>query len=103
MDGGVRFTTRNPAVVHRFARRDGEQVWEEVQPGNASAWPSITGGIFESGFSDAILQMWATFLAERAGALGEGFGCATPEEGNTMNDTTSRATRAWGLGAAALG
>ena len=60
--------------------RDGEQVWEEIQPGNASAWPTITGGIFEFGFTDALLQMWAAYLAERAGALGDRFGTATPAE-----------------------
>ena len=40
----------------------------------------MTGPNFESGFSDAILQMLAAFLAEREGALGDRFGCATPEE-----------------------
>lgn len=80
MDGGVRFTTRNPAVVQRFSVRDGQQIWEEVQPGNASVWPTVTGGIFEFGFTDALLQMWASYLAEREGALGDRFGCATPAE-----------------------
>jgi hypothetical protein len=80
MDGGVRFSTRNPAVLQRFARRDGEQVWEEVQPGNVSAWPMVSGGIFEFGFADALLQMWASYLAEREGALGDRFGTATPQE-----------------------
>jgi predicted dehydrogenase len=80
MDGGVRFSTRSPAVVHRFAKRDGEQVWEDVQPGHASAWPAITGGIFEFGFGDALLQMWASYLAERAGQLGDRFGTVTPTE-----------------------
>jgi predicted dehydrogenase len=80
MDGGVRFSTRYPTTLQRFARRDGEQVWEEVQPGNVSAWPTISGGIFEFGFSDALVQMWASYLAERAGALGDRFGTATPAE-----------------------
>ncbi|MBM3669701.1 MAG: Gfo/Idh/MocA family oxidoreductase [Actinobacteria bacterium] len=80
MDAGVRFTTRNPTVFHRFLRRGSEQVWEEVQPGNVSAWPMISPAIFEFGFSDALLQMWASYLAERAGALGDRFGCATPDE-----------------------
>lgn len=80
MDGGVRFSTRNPSVLQRFALRDGEQVWEEVQPGNASAWPTITGGIFEFGFTDALLQMWASYFAERTGALGSRFGTATVQE-----------------------
>ena len=41
---------------------------------------TITGGIFEPGFPDLLQQMWAAFLAERAGKLGEAFGCATPDE-----------------------
>lgn len=80
MDAGVRFSTRNPAVFHRFRRDGSEQVWEEVQPGNVSVWPMISGAIFEFGFADALMQMWASYLAERAGELGDRFGCATPEE-----------------------
>ena len=80
MDGGVRFSTREPTVLRRFALRDGEQVWEEIQPGNVSAWPVVSGAIFEFGFGDALLQMWAAYLAERAGALGDRFGTATPRE-----------------------
>ena len=80
MDGGVAFSTRNPTVLRRFALRDGEQVWEEVQPGNVSSWPVVSGAIFEFGFGDALLQMWASYFAERAGALGQRFGTATPDE-----------------------
>ena len=80
MDGGVRFSTRTPTTLDRFTKREGEQVWEQVQPGNISAWPMISGGIFEFGFADALLQMWASFLAERDGDLGSRFGTATPQE-----------------------
>jgi predicted dehydrogenase len=80
MDGGVRFSTAEPKTVHRFAVRDGRQVWERSEVGSQSAFGTVTGAIFEFGFADAILQMWAAFLAERAGALGERFGCATPQE-----------------------
>jgi predicted dehydrogenase len=81
MDGGVSFTTRTPATLRRFrVTPAGEQVWEESQPGHVSGFGVITGGIFEFGFTDALLQMWAAFLAERAGALGDRFGCATPAE-----------------------
>ena len=80
MDGGVRFSTREPATLRRFSVREGEQVWEEVQPGNVSAWPVVSGAIFEFGFGDALLQMWAAYFAERAAALGERFGTATPHE-----------------------
>ena len=80
MSGGVEFSTAHPKAVLRFVVRDGEQVWERVETGSQSAFPTVTGAIFEFGFSDAVLQMWAAFLAERAGALGEAFPCATPEE-----------------------
>ena len=43
---------------------DGAQAWEQVQVGYAPAYPTITGGIFEFGFTDAIQQMWAAFLHE---------------------------------------
>jgi predicted dehydrogenase len=80
MDGGVSFSTAQPKTVHRFAVRDGRQVWERLEVGSQSAFPTVTGPIFEFGFADAILQMWAAYLAERAGALGGRFGCATPRE-----------------------
>jgi predicted dehydrogenase len=80
MDGGVRFNTRTPTIVERFRITDRQQVWETVQPGHSSVWPTSTGAIFEFGFLDAILQMWATFLAERAGVLGDRFATATVEE-----------------------
>ena len=57
-----------------------EQVWQQVDSGSQSVWPTVTGPIFESGFSDTILQMWAVFLAERHGSLGDRFGAARPEE-----------------------
>jgi predicted dehydrogenase len=80
MDGGVEFSTAYPKTVLRFAVRDGRQVWERLETGSQSVFPTVTGGIFEFGFSDAVLQMWAAFLADRAGALGDRFPCATPEE-----------------------
>jgi predicted dehydrogenase len=80
MEGGVEFSTRNPKVVRRFTVRDGRQTWEHFETGSQSVFPTVTGAIFEFGFSDAVLQMWAAFLAERAGSLGDGFGCVTPDE-----------------------
>ncbi|MDQ1580994.1 MAG: hypothetical protein QOD05_1769, partial [Microbacteriaceae bacterium] len=35
--------------------------------------------------SDSILQMWAAFLAEREGALGDRFGCARPAEASATH------------------
>lgn len=80
MKGGVEFSTRHPKTVRRFTVREGRQTWEHLETGSQSVFPTVTGGIFEFGFSDAVLQMWAAFLAERAGTLGDGFGCVTPDE-----------------------
>ncbi len=59
-----------------------EQAWQVMDMGHEMAYPSITGGIFEVGFSDVILQMWAAFLYEMV--HGEPIrtfaGCVTPEE-----------------------
>lgn len=100
MDGGVRFSTRTPTVMERFAFRDGEQVWEQVQPGYGSVWPSVTGGIFEFGFLDGLLQMWAAYLAEREGALGDRFGCATPAEALASHEVFDAAMQSHASGAA---
>ena len=86
MDGGIEFSTASPKVVRRFAVRDGEQVWEHLETGSQSAFATATSGIFEFGFSDAILQMWAAFLAEREGALGDRLGCVTPREALTAHE-----------------
>jgi len=85
MDGSVRFSTKNPKLVEVFGLVDvpgtgREQVWHHLDAGSQASWPTVTGPNFESGFSDAILQMWAVFLAERAGALGDRFGAVRPEE-----------------------
>jgi hypothetical protein len=59
------------------------QAWEGIDLGYDSCYKSITGGIFEFGFSDAILQMWAAFCDEVAnGTAGmrQPFGCVTPSE-----------------------
>jgi hypothetical protein len=61
----------------------GPQEWRVVDLGSTSAYPTITGAIFESGFSDAILQMWAAFLDELAHGregMRQPFHCATPQE-----------------------
>lgn len=78
-DGGVRFSTKEPKTLWRF-HRDKEQWWEKTDLGFQLPFPTITGGIFEPGFPDILMQMWASFLAERAGILNGRFGCATPDE-----------------------
>jgi predicted dehydrogenase len=78
----VRFSTRNPKRLDLLEYDGGEQVWGEVEVGYEPAFPTITGPIFEFGFPDAILQMWAAFLYElEHGSPPSRFaGCATPQE-----------------------
>jgi predicted dehydrogenase len=100
MDGGVDFSTASPKAVHRFAVRDGRQLWERLETGSQSAFATVTGPIFEFGFSDAILQMWAAFLAERAGELGDRLGCVTPAEALAGHELWAAAQRSARSGAA---
>ncbi len=79
-EGGARFSTKYPKTLHVFENGK-EQWWKQTDLGFSSAdFKTVTGGIFEPGFPDVIQQMWAAFLAERAGQLGDRFGCATPAE-----------------------
>ena len=78
-DGGVKFSTKEPKTLWTF-QRGKEQIWQRTDLGFHGPFPTITGGIFEPGFPDCFLQMWAAFLAERAGKLEGKFGCVTPDE-----------------------
>jgi hypothetical protein len=59
----VEFSTKNPKqlAVMNYAPGDKSQSWCLQDVPYQSAYPTITGHIFEFGFSDAILQMWAAF------------------------------------------
>lgn len=79
--GGVSFSTKEPKTLRRFEiGSGGEQWWSSTDLGHAMAFGTVTGGIFEAGFPDSILQMLAAFVAERAGVLGERFGMVRPDE-----------------------
>ena len=83
-EGSIAFSTKLPKTL-RFMeyRPGGKQAWQTLDLGSQSAYPTITGAIFEFGFSDAILQMWAAFLDELAHGregMRQPFHCVTPEE-----------------------
>ena len=81
-DGGVRFSTKEP-----------KSLWQRTDLGFHGPFPTITGGIFEPGFPDCVLQMWAAFLAERAGKLEGRFGCVTPAEAVRSHELFAAALR----------
>jgi predicted dehydrogenase len=77
------FSTQNPKQMRTLPYTPGgEQAWHVVDLPHRSAYATITGGIFEFGFSDAILQMWAAFCDELVHGpdMGQPFHCATPQE-----------------------
>ena len=78
----ARFSSKNSNAIQVLEYTGGEQIWQHIDMGHETAFKSITGGIFECGFSDAILQMWAGFLYEldRGEPLKRFAGCVTPEE-----------------------
>ena len=82
MKTSVRFSTKNINRIEILEYTGGEQAWQIIDMGHETAFKSVTGGIFEFSFSDAILQMWASFLYElKKGKPKNRFaGCVTPEE-----------------------
>lgn len=83
-EGSIAYTTKAPKTLRRMDYEPGgPQAWSVLDLGSESAYATITGAIFEFGFSDAILQMWAAFLDELAHGregMRQPFHCATPEE-----------------------
>jgi len=75
------FSTKEPRTLYRMDYTPGEtQEWRREDLGYSPIFPTITGGIFEFGFTDSILQMWAAFVEELCGNDVGQFGCVRPEE-----------------------
>jgi predicted dehydrogenase len=89
-DRGVRYSTKEPKTLWTYVR-DKEQSWQKTDLGFDMAFRTITGGVFEPGFPDLLMQMWAAFLCERAGLLGGRFACATPDEAVAQHEIWSAA------------
>jgi predicted dehydrogenase len=96
-EGSIAFSTKLPKTLRSMEyHAGGKQVWQTLDLGSESAYPTITGAIFEFGFSDAILQMWAAFLDELAhgrGRMSQPFYCVTPEEATTTHRLFTAALR----------
>lgn len=77
------FSTKYPKTLRTMTYTPGgTQAWQSQDLGSESAYPTITGSIFEFGFSDSILQMWAAFCDELAHPddMRQPFYCVTPAE-----------------------
>ena len=81
--GSAEFSTKQPKTLRTMRFEPGQpQRWQIEDTGYDSCYKAITGAIFEFGFSDSILQMWAAFCDELANGdkMVGPFRCATPEE-----------------------
>ncbi len=80
--GSARWSSKQINTLEVMQYTGGEQAWQVIDMGHEMAFKSITGGIFEAGFSDSILQMWAAFLyeLEHGNPPSRFSGCVTPEE-----------------------
>jgi predicted dehydrogenase len=79
----ARWSSANPRLLEvMHYTPGGAQTWEQAQTGCEPAFKTITGAIFEFGFGDSVLQMWAAFLHElvQGRPLKKFAGCVTPEE-----------------------
>lgn len=62
--GSARFSTSDPKALYTLETTGKEQGWTRNEVGSQSFVPTITGSIFETGFSDSIQQMLAAFIYE---------------------------------------
>jgi predicted dehydrogenase len=80
-EGSAKFSTHNPKAFDFLTTTGKEQGWTRIDVGSQSAIPSITGGIFEFGFSDSFQQMIGAFIGQLAGnGANHPFPNVTPEE-----------------------
>ncbi|MBC7814329.1 MAG: gfo/Idh/MocA family oxidoreductase, partial [Burkholderiales bacterium] len=80
----VEYSTKYPKTLRTMEYKSGgEQAWQTIEVGYDTVYSTITGKIFEFGFTDLILQMWAAFcdeLTHGRGGMRQPYHCATPEE-----------------------
>ena len=78
----ARWSSVHADILEVMEYDGGEQIWGQIQTGYESAFRTVTAGIFQFGFSDSILQMWAAFLYElhHGKPLRRFAGCVTPDE-----------------------
>jgi predicted dehydrogenase len=78
----ARFSTKQANTLQFLDYTGDEQAWQVLDMGHEMTYSSITGGIFETGFSDVVLQMWSAYVQEMVlgSTPGRFAGCVTPRE-----------------------
>ena len=86
----AKFTSDDPNAICYTQAVGREQAWARLVIGQKTQFPVITGSIFEFGFSDALLQMFAAFVSELRG-LPCSFGCFRPDEAKRSHELLTAA------------
>ena len=91
----ARYSTKYPKTLYTMHYENGgKQEWRAEDLGYTSVLQTVTGGIFEFGFTDAILQMWGAFVEELANPdFNKTFGCITPAETLTQHHILTAALK----------
>lgn len=84
----ARFSLKNPKRLELLEYTGGEQRWQQIDMGFETPYPTITGGIFEFGATDAFMQMMAAYLYEivHGAPLSSSAACPTPEEMHSAHE-----------------
>ena len=94
MDCSARFSSDDCNAFHYTSSWGKEQSWNRVVIGYKPMLPTITGPIFEFGFTDAMLQQLAAFVLEYEGREVP-FGLFTPEETALSHKLCTAALRSY--------
>ena len=97
MDLSARFSTDDPNALYYTVSHGQSQAWARLPVGQKTLYPVITGGIFEFGFSDSLLQMFAAYISELKG-MPCAFGCFTPPEAKKSHELLTAALTAYEKG-----
>jgi predicted dehydrogenase len=98
-EGSARFSTHNPKAFEFITNIGKEQGWTRIDTGSQSSIPSISGGIFEFGFSDAFQQMVGAFIHELSvNSTEHPFKNVTPEETRWSHELFSAALESYKTG-----
>lgn len=98
MKGCAKWSSKNPRRLELLEYTPGGiQAVQQIDMGYESAFPTVTAGIFEFGFTDSIQQMWASFISEIAEgkARGKFISCVTPEETALAHRLFTAALKSW--------
>jgi predicted dehydrogenase len=96
----ARYSTKYPKTLQTMHYENGgKQEWRSEDLGYTSVFDTITGGIFEFGFTDAMLQMWACFMEELSNpSFNKEFACITPQETVIQHQILTAALKAGKVG-----